>query len=181
MWGSIRDYAGFRWRRLGWGWLQAGLVRCGRLQRTLKDGQVDRRGNCRDVNRLEIGTCAVTLARFAATTRIRRPWVGGVRRRSAADRAQRSCRMAAAVRARRREPLTGSRVERFLTATSVCATRPQPAGTTTAPRSDALHGTENPFSPRPRALQARWDACEAACRAAQGFRQTRGCRETPRA
>ena len=39
------------------------VVRCGRLQRTLKDGHADRRGNCRGVNRLEIGTCAVTLAR----------------------------------------------------------------------------------------------------------------------
>jgi hypothetical protein len=45
------------------------VVRCGRLQRTLKDGQADRRGNCRGENRLEIGTCAVTLARLAATTR----------------------------------------------------------------------------------------------------------------
>ena len=45
------------------------VVRCGRLQRTLKDGQADRRGNCRGVNRLEIGTCAVTLTRLAATIR----------------------------------------------------------------------------------------------------------------
>ena len=45
------------------------VVRCGRLQRTLKDGQADRRSNCRDVNRLAIGTCAVTLERLAATTR----------------------------------------------------------------------------------------------------------------
>ena len=45
------------------------VVRCGRLQRTLKDAQADGRSNCRGVNRLEIGTCAVTLARLAATTR----------------------------------------------------------------------------------------------------------------
>ena len=45
------------------------VVRCGRLQRTLTDGQADRRGNGRGVNRLEIGTCAVTLARLAATPR----------------------------------------------------------------------------------------------------------------
>jgi hypothetical protein len=44
-------------------------VRCGRPQRTLKEGHADGRGNCRGVNRLEWGTCAVTLARFAATTR----------------------------------------------------------------------------------------------------------------
>ena len=46
-----------------------GVVRCGRLQPTLEDGQADRRGNCRDVNQLESGTYAVTLARRAATTR----------------------------------------------------------------------------------------------------------------
>ena len=34
-----------------------------------EDGQADRRGNCRGVNRLEIGMCAVTLAWLAATTR----------------------------------------------------------------------------------------------------------------
>jgi hypothetical protein len=34
------------------------VVCCGRLQRTLKDGQADRRSNCRGVNRLETGTCA---------------------------------------------------------------------------------------------------------------------------
>jgi len=45
------------------------VVRCGRLQRTLKDAQADRRSNCRGVNPLEIGTCAVTLAQLAATTR----------------------------------------------------------------------------------------------------------------
>ncbi len=45
------------------------VVRCGRLQRTLKDGQADSRGKCRGVNRVEIGTCAVTPARLAARTR----------------------------------------------------------------------------------------------------------------
>jgi hypothetical protein len=45
------------------------VVGCGRLQRTLKDGQVDRRDNCRGMNPLEVGTCAVTLAGLAATTR----------------------------------------------------------------------------------------------------------------
>lgn len=29
-------------------------VRCGRLRRTLKDGQADRRGNCRGVNRPDV-------------------------------------------------------------------------------------------------------------------------------
>ena len=42
------------------------VVRCGRLQRTLKNGQADRRGNCRGVNRLESRMWAVTLARLAA-------------------------------------------------------------------------------------------------------------------
>ncbi len=46
-----------------------GVGRCGRVQRTLTDGQADRCGNCRGVNRLAIGTCAATRARFAATTR----------------------------------------------------------------------------------------------------------------
>ena len=45
------------------------VVRCGRLQRTLKDAQADGRGNCRGVNRLETETCAVTPARLAAATR----------------------------------------------------------------------------------------------------------------
>jgi hypothetical protein len=45
------------------------VVRCGRLRRTLNDGHAERCGKGRGVNRLEIGTCAVTLARLAATTR----------------------------------------------------------------------------------------------------------------
>ena len=46
---------------------------CGGLLRPIaanaEDGQADRRRNCRGVNRLEIGMCAVTLAWLAATTR----------------------------------------------------------------------------------------------------------------
>jgi len=45
------------------------VVRRGRTRRTLNDGQADRRGMCRSLNRLEIETGAVTLARLAATTR----------------------------------------------------------------------------------------------------------------
>src|SRR5207245_6959930 len=40
-------------------WLAANpVIRCGRLQRTLEDDRADRRGNYRDVNRLERKTGA---------------------------------------------------------------------------------------------------------------------------